>query len=249
MSQIKLVGTSHIAKQSVKEIKAAIASFRPDIVAVELDQRRLYGLLTQERKQKYSLSMAKDIGLSGYIFAVIGSFLSRKLGKSVGVMPGEDMLTAVRIAKEHKLEIALIDQDIGITLRNFSKGLSWKERFQFIKDIFKGIFFKKSQMKKYGLKKMDLSKVPTGKVIQKLLGSMKIDYPNIYKALVEDRNHYMAKKLNFLRGKFPEKKILAIVGAGHIDGMQNLIAQGPKETFSYSYTFGGTTYPQINILD
>jgi len=37
---IFLVGTAHISKESVDEVKNAIKEFKPDIVAVELCQRR-----------------------------------------------------------------------------------------------------------------------------------------------------------------------------------------------------------------
>ena len=40
MVKIKIIGTSHISKQSVSEIKKAMIEFKPDIVAIELDAQR-----------------------------------------------------------------------------------------------------------------------------------------------------------------------------------------------------------------
>ena len=36
-----LVGTAHVARQSVKEIKSAIEKYKPEVVAIELDYTRL----------------------------------------------------------------------------------------------------------------------------------------------------------------------------------------------------------------
>ena len=43
---ILVIGTSHIAKQSIKEIGESFVRIKPEIVAVELDRQRLHGLLT-----------------------------------------------------------------------------------------------------------------------------------------------------------------------------------------------------------
>tara|TARA_Y100000310_G_C20548786_1_gene746969 strand:+ start:168 stop:854 length:687 start_codon:yes stop_codon:yes gene_type:complete len=222
MKNLKILGTSHIAKQSIKEIKQAISSFEPEIVAVELDKQRAHSLLKEE-KNKISISSILQIGLKGYLFAKIGQIVQQKLGKTVGVSPGADMKTALLVAKEHKLKVALVDQPIQITLKNFSKELSWKERGRFVVDIFKGIFFRKKQMKLLGLDKFDLDKVPTGKVIEQMMKHLKDRYPNIYKTLVHDRNKYMVRQLVKLMRKFPDKKILCVVGAGHKEGMEELL--------------------------
>ena len=46
---IVLVGTAHISKDSVEEVKEVIEEFKPDIVAVELCQRR-YDAITKKDK-------------------------------------------------------------------------------------------------------------------------------------------------------------------------------------------------------
>jgi len=55
---LEIIGTSHIARQSLEEVEKAITEGRPDIVALELDNRRLHALMSGE-KGKASL---KDMG-------------------------------------------------------------------------------------------------------------------------------------------------------------------------------------------
>jgi len=220
---IRIIGTSHIAKESVSLVKSAIDEWQPDIVAVELDKQRLNALLNP-RKEMFSWYGIRKIGIKGAAFAVIASYASKKLGRMVGMEPGADMLTAVKLAKEKGLKVALIDRDISITLNRFSKTLSWKERFNFLADIFNSIFLRKREMKRLGIEHIDLSKVPEKEIIEKMVEQLKARYPNVYKVLVTERNNAMASNLLRVQNDFPGKKILAVVGAGHEKGLKMLLS-------------------------
>ena len=219
---LTIIGTSHIAQESINQISKAINENPPDIVALELDVPRAKALLTKQ-KNKINLSSILQIGLKGYIFVKIGQFVQQKLGKVVGVAPGGEMKTALTLAKEKKLQVALIDQPIQITLRNFSKAFTWREKGRFIGDIVTGLFQPRKRIKQLGLENFNLNKVPKKEVIEKMMLHLKVRYPSIYKTLVENRNRYMVKMLVKLQKANPDKKILVIVGAGHVSGMQELL--------------------------
>ncbi|MEM4267738.1 MAG: TraB/GumN family protein [Candidatus Woesearchaeota archaeon] len=222
MSRLLILGTSHIAKESVEQVRAAFEN-KPDIVALELDRARFFSIMNKNAG-KVSLRDIKRIGFKGFLFAVIASWGSRQLGKMVGVEPGDEMRQAIRLAKQNNVAIALIDQDIRITLQRFSKSLTWREKLNFLSDIFLGMFFRKREMKRLGISDIDLSKVPSKEIIAKLLFRMRERYPNVYKVLVAERNEVMAKNLKMLLEANPEKTILAIVGAGHEDELKQLIS-------------------------
>lgn len=211
-NQLHLLGTSHIARQSVEEIREAFARLNPDIVAIELDKSRLQALLSGQ--SKVSLKHLPAVGIKGWLFAKLGSWASKKLGKAVGVDPGTEMKTAIELGKEHKKRIALIDQPIEITLRRFSKALTWKEKGRMVADLF-------TQRKL----SFDVSKVPEEQLITKLIEELRLRYPSIHKVLIEERNAYMADKLKKLGELYPESTILAIVGAGHVPGMSELLSK------------------------
>lgn len=219
---VHIIGTSHIARQSIREITNYINEEKPDVVALELDLQRASALL-QEQRNKVSLAQIWQIGLKGYLFAKIGQYVQQKLGKMVGVSPGEEMKTALLLARKHKKEVAFIDQPLPVTLKRFSQALSWKEKLRFLEDIFKGIFFPQKQLKELGLAEFDLKKVPEKEVIRKMVGQVKERYPSVHKTLVEERNKYMVRQLIKLMRLHPGKKILAVVGAGHQEGMEELL--------------------------
>lgn len=221
---LTVIGTSHIAKQSLEEVKAAFEE-KPDIVALELDPKRMNALVSDEKRMP-SLSSIRRVGVKGYLFSLIGSIVQRRLGEYVGVSPGSEMKAAFHLAQKNNTMVALIDQDIEITMRNFSRALSWKERMNFVTDMLKGFFFAKSEAKKWGLE-FDLRKVPNKLLVRKILDRVKKRYPGTYKALIEDRNKVMARNLANLMRQFPEKRILAVVGAGHEEELIGLVKALP----------------------
>ena len=223
---IKIIGTSHVAAESVREIEQAFAEWKPDIVAVELDHNRLVALW-EKRSRRPSLGMLR-VGLSGFLFALIGSYVQRKIGSKVGMDPGGEMRRAVELAGQHGARIALIDQRVERTLYRFSQVLSWKEKLRIAKDIVRGVLFSKQEIKRMGLENIDFTKVPGKEVVKKLLDMVHKRYPNIYRVLVTERNVVMARKISHLRRIEPGKKILIVVGAGHVEGLTALLEQDEK---------------------
>lgn len=222
------LGTSHIAKQSLDEVKKLIEDEKPDIIALELDSKRL-SVLMDNGKRKIQVRSIRKIGVKGFLFSLFGAWAEKKLGKVVGVAPGSEMKQAITIAKKDNIKIALIDQDIEITLRRLSSSLSWKEKMNFAADIFKAMFLKGEKIE------FDLSTVPSKKVIKKLTGRLKERYPNLHKVLIEERNTVLAENISRLMNAEPDKKILVILGAGHIDDVLNLVKE---QGISYSFSVG-----------
>ena len=64
-----IIGTSHIAKQSLKEVKKAIEEEKPDIIAIELDRKRLMALASKKKEisdVKIIIDLTEDNIRNGY---------------------------------------------------------------------------------------------------------------------------------------------------------------------------------------
>lgn len=243
---LMILGSSHIAKQSIKEVKDAVKSFEPDIIAVELDARRLPALF-DKKKKSMSPTLIGTIGLFGYVFLIVANYVQKKLGKYVNIDPGSEMKIAVLLAKKNNLKLALIDQDIQITLNRLSRSFNIKLIGRILVDIFNSIFFPKKEMQKLGMNQFNLSQVPDDKVVDLMIGELKKRYPPIYKTLIEDRNKVMAARLNAIMGQQPDKKILAVMGAGHKKGVIEIL-ENNKYDISYGYSIDATlSTNQINL--
>ena len=128
---IILIGTAHISKDSVKEVKEAIEKYKPDIVAVELCKRR-YDAITKKDKWE-STPVTKLLKSNNAYLMLAQTFLSsiqRKLGKEYGVEPGSEMIMAMKEAKKHGIEVALVDRDISITLKRAWRKIGIREKFR-----------------------------------------------------------------------------------------------------------------------
>jgi len=216
---IHLVGTSHIAKESINHIKKAFFQYKPEIIAIELDERRLYTLLNPKTQSKPSLALIRTLGVKGFLFTLVARYAQKKLGKMVGVEAGEDMKFAAQLAQNNDLQLALIDKPLEKTIKKLMKTIRFNEWMRIISDVLRGLLFGKYQKKI----KIDLNKVPPDELITKLLEELKGRYPSFYSVLLFERNHFMARQLTIIQRKYPSKHILAVVGAGHKKGIIDLL--------------------------
>lgn len=210
------LGTSHIAVQSLKEVRTYIENEKPDIIALELDKKRL-NALTSKAPGKMRLGNIRVIGLKGFLFSLLGAWAEKKLGKIVGVAPGSEMKEALKLAKERNISIALVDQDIEVTLKRLSKSITWREKLNFLYDMTRAFFLRKTEID------FDLETVPDKRVIKRLTSKLKERYPSLFRVLIDERNAVIAENLKKL-GK--EKKILVILGAGHVEEVMGIVKQG-----------------------
>jgi len=227
IDNILLLGTSHVSKNSVKEIKETIEKYNPEVVGIELDYPRLKSLMEgkkNNKKRRQSKAIRKEIGVGGYIFGIIAGFVQDKVGKSLNIDPGVDMKSAYLEARKNKIPVTLIDLDIKITLKKISN-LSLKKKISLFSNIIIKSF-KKEYRKKLNF---DVSSgVPSEEFIDLALDILKKEVPDMYKILIHDRNVYMVEQIKKLKQKH-NGNILIIVGAGHLKGMKQLILKQIKE--------------------
>ena len=219
---LTVIGTSHIAEDSVSRVREAILSENTAIVAVELDHARLHALLSEE-KPSLSFAMLRVMGITGFVFFAIAGFLQRKLGKMIGAVPGQEMKTAAQIAQENRIRVALIDQPLNITMHNLSRISIW-EKLKLARDFVLGVTGIETEKLQF-----DLTKTPDSKFVAMAMRKLRGRYPGLYKALVADRNEYMARMLARLMKLEPQSRIVAVVGAGHEREIVNIIKALPNK--------------------
>ena len=220
---IMLVGTAHISKDSVEEVKQVIKEQKPDIVAIELCQRR-YDAIT--KKQKWEETPINKLLKGGNAYLLLAqTFLGsiqRKLGKDYGVEPGSEMIQAMKEAKKHKLAVALVDRDISVTLRRAWRKMGFREKFRLTWEFLKAILGYDEEE----IEDLDLEKLMDQDVISSMMEEFGQIAPSVTDVLIHERDEYIAKKIL----KEAEKgKVVAVVGAGHLKGIQeHILNPNPK---------------------
>lgn len=171
VDRIILIGTSHIAENSVKEIEDAIDKYSPEVVTLELDTDRFKRLMSEDNPKGQKASTyktIKELGAFGYLFAQLAGFVQKRVGKSVDMEPGVDMKSAYIKARDNNIPVALIDINIKITLKKLSK-LSFLKKGKLI-----GSLFFKSFKKEYReLLNFDLKSVPDDEAVIKMIQILK----------------------------------------------------------------------------
>ena len=211
---IVLIGTAHISKDSVDEVRDAIEKYKPDIVAVELCQKR-YEALTE--KDKWENTPITSLLKSNKAYLVLAqTFLSsiqRRLGKEYDVEPGSEMIAALEEAKKHDLQVALVDRDIAVTLKRAWRKMGIREKFRLSWEFMKAMVgYDEEEMEE-----LDLKELMKEDVISALMKEFSEIAPSISTVLIRERDEYISKKI-FDESK--KGKVLAVVGAGHINGIK-----------------------------
>ncbi len=207
-----IVGTAHVSKKSVEEVEAAIAEHKPDVVAVELDDKR-YDVLVN--KQKWEETPVTDMIRGGKAFFFLAQVflasIQRRLGKEFGAEPGSEMLAAINTAKKNEIKVELVDRDITITLRKAWRTMGVREKFRLFWE------FSKAMVGYSDEEEIDLEEIMDEDVISMMIEELSQIAPSVTEILVFERDAFIAKKLHALSR---DKKVVAVVGAGHVKGIQ-----------------------------
>lgn len=217
---IYLVGTSHIAKESLEKVKDIIFEKNPTCVAVELDMNRYMALKSREKGKEINLPF-----LEKAIFSLLRS-IQESLSKETNILPGQEMLDACEVAMKVGAKVAFIDQDINVTMRRLMQRLGFfgKMKLLFYLVIgMTGIPIKGLVMSK----QIDLNKIPEEKFIEDAMTELKDAFPAIYDVLVDERNKVMAENLKKLSTEYED--IVAIIGAGHVKGVGQILSDRSED--------------------
>lgn len=214
-SSVLLVGTAHVSKDSVEQVRNLIAETRPEIVAVELCEPR-YKVLLDKRKWEQTPLTKLIKGDQPYFFLgqSFMAMMQRSLGEELGVEPGSEMLAAIRAAKDVGAEIALVDRKIAVTLKRAWNKMSLREKFRIFRELLYG-FFGVSEMSE----EIDIEMLKRQDIITEMMEELGKMAPKAKEVLVDERDAYIAGKLKKLAAENPGKSILAVVGAGHLNGL------------------------------
>jgi pheromone shutdown-related protein TraB len=212
MAEIRIVGTAHVSQKSVDEVRAAIEEYTPDVVAIELDPSRFKAL-----KRDAADPTVEDVlevkNFNSLLVQWLLAYLQRRIGFDVGVAPGAEMKAAIEEAEKRSLPIALVDRDIRITLLRFWNSLGLIGKIKMIWALVVSI----AEVDKG--EQIDIESLKDQDVIDMVMAEFRRFSPSGAHALIDERDAFIAHQLILLKAQRPEGKILAVVGAGHQQGI------------------------------
>ena len=209
--EILLVGTAHVSEESMKEVESAIESERPDNVAIELDDKRLEALedpeawrktdIVQVLKKKQGFLMLANIVLSGY---------QKRMGEGTGVKPGSEMVAAINKAKELGISQTMVDRPIAVTLRRAWATNSLWGKCKLLSTMIVSAFSKEET------DPSEIEKLKQRSEMDSMMDELSDFMPKVKQVLIDERDKYLASHIWECSGK----KVLAVLGAGHLPGVE-----------------------------
>lgn len=214
-----IVGTAHISRQSADLVREVIENEKPDVVCVELDEKRLLALSEKNRWENLDLkSIIKQKQLSTLIINLVLASYQKKLGEKLGVTPGTELLEAVQTAKEKNIPIELCDREVRVTLRRAWHSMGFGQKMKLIAGGFGGIFEKQE------LTEEKLAELRSKDVLSEMMDELGKAMPVLKKVIIDERDTYLAEKMKRSKGN----KIVSVVGAGHAKGIIQALNSNEK---------------------
>ncbi len=212
--EIFLVGTAHVSKESVEDVKKTIRSVKPNSVCIELCEPRYRVMTDRDAWKKMNIFKIIREKKSTLLLAqlILGAFY-RQLGEKLGIQPGAEMLEAVNQAGRVKAKVILADREIEITLKRVFRYLSFWNKIKILSHFIAGLVAGEEIDEKL------IEQLKTKDQLEAALSEFAEKLPEVKRRLLDERDIYLAQKIRHADGP----KVVAVVGAGHIPGIKKSI--------------------------
>jgi len=207
-TMITVIGTGHIFQLS-QMLLSIFDERQPDVVAVELDTKRYQSLLMKHADPSYEQTARKH---QPFLYRYLGRF-QQDLAEHFGVTAGDEMLTTMLYAQSHQIPCACIDMDAQQVFSQMLRKMTFKEKARFLFSGLGGLFVSKRRLED------EIEKLE--KNVDSYMVEMARLFPTIKTVLIDQRNDFMVKNLLKLHEK--HQSIIAVVGDGHVPGIQQLL--------------------------
>lgn len=215
--EILLLGTAHVSAESVLQVEAAIREAAPDCVCVELDEKRLQALSDPDAWKKLDLfTVIRQGQFSTLIANILLSSHQKRMGLQTGVRPGSELYKAVTTARELGIPVVLVDREIKTTLRRVWSLTPWWRRLKLSAGLLESVFETDKVTEE------DLGKLREQDNLSSMMDEMGKEFPEVRQVMLDERDHFMVGRIR----QAPGKRVLAVIGAGHRQGMTRLLETG-----------------------
>ncbi len=213
---VYLVATAHVSKESVEDVRRTITEVKPDAVCVELCESRYKAMTQPDAWRKMDVfKVIKEAKTLLLLAQLIMTSFYRRLGEKLGVQPGAEMLEAIKQAQENGAELVLADRDIQVTLKRVYGYLGFWTKLRLANHLLMSVFSSEQISEEL------VEKIKKQDQLEAVLAEFAEKFPQIKRRLIDERDIYLAQKIRRAQGT----RIVAVVGAGHIKGIQEHIVQ------------------------
>jgi pheromone shutdown-related protein TraB len=213
-----LLGTAHVSRASVDAVKEMADSGEFDSIAVELCPARHQALTKQQQWKEMDLYRIIREKKAGLVMAnlALGAY-QRRIAEQFGIEPGAELKAAADAATAHDLPLQLIDRDLATTLKRSYRAVPWYKRIM----LSTGLVM--STISSEEIDEEQIEKLKEGDILESTFTEFAEQSPELYEALIAERDRFMAARLRQENQDNAGKRVLVVIGAGHLEGLANYL--------------------------
>lgn len=216
-SEVILLGTAHVSRESVEDVEQAIKKEKPDAVLIELDDNRAKNLQDPDHWKHMDIVQVIRTGRIYLLFSsILLSIFQKKMGDRLTSAPGAEFKKAIEISATRSISHHFIDRDIRLTLKRAWQSVGFWGKLRLISELMASLFVTEK------MEKDDIEKLKEKDALQTLFDSLPPSFRKIREIIIDERDQYMAQRVRDLTIKADKhpKRVLVIVGAGHLNGLE-----------------------------
>ena len=219
-TMVRLLGTAHVSRASAEAVVREIDSGHYDEVAIELCVNRHRSMVDPDALERMDLFEVIRSGKVPMVTAMLAmAAFQQRIAEQFGIEPGAEMRAAIEGARTHALKLHLIDRDIGTTLRRIYRNVPWYKRMYLFSGLFASIIVDDE------IPESEIEALKEGDLLESTFAQFADSAQEIYQPLIDERDQYMAAHLLNIAERGAQR-VLAVVGAGHLKGIQRYLAAG-----------------------
>ena len=219
-----LLGTAHVSRASVEAVIQMADSGEYDAIAVELCPARHQALTKQQQWQDMDLYRIIREKKAGLVMAnlALGAY-QRRIAEQFGIEPGAELKAAADAAIAHDMPLQLIDRDLATTLKRSYRSVPWYKRMM----LTTGLIM--STVSSDEIDEEQIEKLKEGDILESTFTEFAQQSPELFEALISERDRFMAARLRQENQDNAGKRILVVIGAGHLEGLAKYLATDQQD--------------------
>ncbi len=209
--EIIILGTAHVSRESARQVDFLIEKENPETVCVELCPARYESIRQKERWLDTDIvKVVKEKKAFLLLASLLLTSFQKKIAKKLNINAGQEMIQAIDSADKIGAHIELVDRDIRVTLSRIWRAMGLWDKIKLVFHLLLSL----GEVDE--ISEDDIERMKQEDILESLLAEVSKCLPVLKKILIDERDRYLSQKIR----NAPGKKILAVVGAGHVPGIK-----------------------------
>ncbi|MBN1615264.1 MAG: TraB/GumN family protein [Deltaproteobacteria bacterium] len=209
-TEILLVGTAHVSRQSAELVEQLIDEERPEAVCVELCQSRYDALTQRDRWQQMDIvKVIREKRTSLLLSQLLMMSFQKRIAERFNINPGEEMLRAIAAAARTGVPVLPVDRELRVTLLRTWRCMGFWTKAKFLSEGLYSLFLTDE------ITEEEIEKLKQHDILEVALQTIGEKMPVLKEILIDERDRFIAHGI----GHTGYGRIVVVVGAGHIPGI------------------------------